>query len=497
MSASVEIPNPVTGYIGGRWLSPSPSRHELPIISAASEKQISLLQESDADEVDAAVRNARETFDSGVWSQLPVDERKRVLWRIARRIRHRADELAYLESLHTSSPIAQCRSRHVPRAALNFEFFAEFISQVQDPAFDQDPATLTVVRRDPVGVAGLIAPWNAPLALATMKVAGAIAFGNSCVLKPSELTPLSFVPLMDIFQDAGLPDGVVNIVNGRGHVTGSALVEHPLTDIVCFTGGTETGRAIGASAGRGLKKVVTELGGKSANIIFEDADLDRAVDGALIGIFSNNGQQCLAGSRILLQDSIAQEFIDRFLARTAKIKIGDPLDPSTELGPLISKAHYERVLGYTEIAKSESKLLYGGKRACGFDSGYYMEPTVVLAESNRARVCQEEIFGPFASLLTFSDLDEAIDIANDSEFGLVAYAWSRDVKKIGAVMDRIKAGVLWINTPITRELKAPFGGYKSSGVGRAGGRWSRDLFTEEKTVTMPLKDTPLHKIGMG
>lgn len=497
MTNTFENHGTVTAWIGGESVPAQSDAERLPIISATTEVEIATLVESDAAQVDQAVEVARNTFQSGIWSRASADARKRVLWRIAESIRDHADELAQLETAHTGTPIAQSRGRHVTRAQLNFEFFAEYISQVEDQAFDQETDFLTVVRRTPVGVAGLIAPWNAPLALATMKIAGAIAFGNSCVLKPSELTPLSFVPLMEIMKDAGLPDGVVNIVNGRGHITGAALVEHPGVDVVCFTGGTETGRHIGAAAGGGLKKVVTELGGKSANIIFADADIDRAVDGALVSIFSNNGQQCLAGSRILLHESIADEFIDKFVARASTLKIGDPMNPSTEIGPLISKAHYERVLSYGALASEEGEVLLGGGRVPELGRGYFFQPTIVRARDNNTRICREEIFGPFASILTFHEPEEAFAIANDSEFGLVAYVWSDSNRIISKAMDALDAGIIWINTPMTRELKAPFGGFKASGVGRTGGRWSRDLYTEEKTITMATADFPIHKMGTG
>jgi 5-carboxymethyl-2-hydroxymuconic-semialdehyde dehydrogenase/aminomuconate-semialdehyde/2-hydroxymuconate-6-semialdehyde dehydrogenase len=281
-------------------------------------------------------------------------------------------------------------------------------------------------------------------------------------------------------------------------VTGAALVAHDDVDVVAFTGGTATGRQIGASAGAGLKKVVTELGGKSANIVFADADLDRALDAALIAIFSNNGQQCLAGSRILLQESIADEFIDGFVARARNLRIGDPFDTATEIGPLISAAQRDRVLRHAETARAapDIDILHGGRKWAGADSGFYVEPTVVRATTNAAATCQEEIFGPFATFLTFADFDDAMQIANDTEFGLVSYVWSRDVGTIMAATDALRSGVVWVNTSLTRELRAPFGGYKNSGVGRDGGEWSRALFTEEKTVTVPRRDFPIARLGV-
>jgi 5-carboxymethyl-2-hydroxymuconic-semialdehyde dehydrogenase/aminomuconate-semialdehyde/2-hydroxymuconate-6-semialdehyde dehydrogenase len=347
------------------------------------------------------------------------------------------------------------------------------------------------VRHEPLGVAALIAPWNAPIALATMELAAALAYGNSCVLKPSELTPLEFGPLMDICREAGVPDGVVNLVNGRGPVTGAALVAHPDVDVVAFIGGTETGREIGAAAGRGLKNYLAELGGKSANIVTASADFDRALDAALLSIYSNNGQQCLAGSRILVERSISDRFIAAFAERVLRVRVGDPRDPATEVGPVISRAQYDRVLRYA----GDADLVCGGKRAEGFERGYFVEPTVARASSNDLPLCQEEIFGPFATFLTFEDLDDAIRIANDSRYGLVGYLWCEHWPSIARVMDELRTGTIWVNTPVARDLRAPFGGFKESGVGRSGGDASRRHFTEEKVVTLAMRDFPIQKLG--
>jgi 5-carboxymethyl-2-hydroxymuconic-semialdehyde dehydrogenase len=495
----LQIPGLVTSFINGSWVAAKDAATRIDVIYPGSEQVISTLAEADAAEVDAAVGAARRSFESGAWSGASVADRKAVLLKLKDLVLANKDIIARMEVSNTGAPLAQAFGRQIPRSAMNFEFFAEFISQVSSPVFDQNPDFMTFVRREPAGVAALIAPWNAPMALASMKIAGAIAFGNSCVFKPSELTPLGFVPFMELLAEAGLPDGVVNMVNGRGHVTGAALTAHEGVDVIAFTGGTETGRLISAEAGRTLKKTVTELGGKSANIIFDDADLDRALDAALVAIFSNNGQQCLAGSRILLQRSIAEEFTQRFVQRASQLKIGDPMDMSTEIGPLISRGQFERVLRFAEQAKSSDgiEILTGGKPAEGFEQGYYFEPTVVRAVDNQQIVCREEIFGPFATIIPFDTEEDAYAIANDSEFGLVSYVWSTDIRKIMRAQARIRAGVVWVNTPLMRELRAPFGGYKHSGVGRDGGEWSRNLFTEEKTVSIPLNDFPIAQLGLG
>ena len=493
----VITPKKVTSFINGKWIEPDESAHQIPVIHPADEAEVSTLYEANIEEVKLAAEAAKKTFESGAWSQASVEDRKAVLLRIKDLILENQEEIATLEVLNTGSPIAQAFGRQIPRSAMNFEFFAEFISQATSPVFDQNPNYMTYVRREPVGVAGLIAPWNAPMALATMKIAGAIAFGNSCILKPSELTPLGFVPFMNLLSRAGLPDGVINMVNGRGGITGAAMTQNNDIDLIAFTGGTETGRVIGSEAGKTLKKTVTELGGKSANIIFSDADFERALDAAMIAIFSNNGQQCLAGSRILIEKELAKEFKVKFVQRVKNLKVGDPFDLETEVGPLISGAQVEKVLSYAEHAKSsnETKILCGGKKPESFDKGFYFEPTVVEAKNNKTKVCQEEIFGPFATIVEFEGIEEAINIANDSEFGLVSYIWSSDINKIMKAQAEIKAGVIWVNTPLMRELRAPFGGYKNSGIGRDGGEWSRNLFTEEKTVSIPLRDFPIAKLG--
>ncbi len=495
MHSRKNIPELIGAYINGQWQKPAADCRKIPVINPATGSPISQLAEDDAEAVSRAVQAARESFSAGQWSRAPVAERKRLLLRVHALITEHAEELAQLETLGAGIPIAQTRGRHVVRAAMNFEFFAEYISQTTDHLFDQHPDYLSFIRHEPVGVAGLIAPWNAPLALATMKLAGAIAFGNSCVLKPSELTPLPFLLLMDLLAEAGLPNGVVNLVNGRGPVTGHALVEHPDVQVIAFTGGTATGRLIGATGGQTLKRVVTELGGKSANIICADADLDRAVDSALLAGFSNNGQQCLAGTRVLLERSIAKRFLEKFIPRVKSLRIGPPDDADTEVGPLISAGQLARVAAYADAAREDGMEILAGGAPAQLGQGYYFEPTVVRAQDNRQRVCREEIFGPFVAILEFASFDEAISMANDSEFGLVSYLWTSQLDKAMRGADALRTGVVWINTPLFRELRAPFGGYKNSGVGRDGGNWSRELFTETKTVTIPRRDFPLAQMG--
>jgi len=385
----------------------------------------------------------------------------------------------------------------VQRAAHNFLAFAEVAGTLAGQTYTQHPGYLTTVTREPRGVAALIAPWNAPLALASMRVATCIAFGNTCVLKPSEMTPLSMLRMVELLHEGGLPPGVVNLVNGRGHITGAALVAHPGIDMVAFTGGTHTGRAIAAVAGQNLKPVILELGGKSANIVLDSADFDAALDGSLMGIYANNGQMCLAGSRILVQRGIADRFIAAFVQRARQIRVGPPSDPRTELGPLASQAQLDRVLGYVDVARADgATLLCGGHRLDALGPGYYMAPTAVLVTSNRARVCQEEIFGPFATIQVFDTLDEAIAIANDSPFGLVSYVWSNDLTQTLRASREIRAGLVWVNTPLMRELRAHFGGVKDSGFGGDGALSSPEFFTQAKTTSMALGPVAMPRLGL-
>jgi len=479
-----------TSFIAGGWTS-GEGAERIPVISPIDETLVAEVAEANEAEVARAVKAARTAFEQGQWRTASVARRQGVLRRIALLIREHADDLAARECANAGLPIKQIRERHIQRAAANFEFFADFIGQVANESYEQEAPFLTLVRREPVGIAALVAPWNAPLALATMEMAGALAFGNCFILKPSELTPLEFVPLFELLHEAGVPAGVAGLVNGRGTVTGAALVGHPDIDVVAFIGGTETGRHIARAAGGNLKKYVAELGGKSANIITAQCNLERALDAALVGIFSNNGQQCLAGSRILVEESIAEEFIARFVKRAQRLRVGDPRDMTTEIGPVISKAQYDRVLSFA----ADAEVLTGGRRASGFDKGYYVAPTVARAHDSAIPLCQEEIFGPFATFLSFRDIDHAIDIANDSQFGLVAYLWCDDMPTIMRAQDALQAGTIWVNTPVARDLRAPFGGYRNSGVGRTGGLASRNLFTEEKVVTIPMRDFPIARLG--
>ena len=491
-----DVPASVSAFINGQPVSADSSTKILKCISPIDESELLSVYESDANEVDAAVRAARHAFDAGPWPRMSVDERKRILLQIRDKIAANAEELAYLESVNVGLPIRNVSAVHIPRSARNFEFFAEVASQSAGQVYTQTQPYISYVTREPVGVGGLISPWNYPLGLGTMKIASCIAFGNTCVIKPSEYAPLTLSRFMELIHETDIPPGVINLVHGRGHVTGEALTSHPGVDVVSFTGGTATAKAIMKSAAAHLKPVAFELGGKSANIVTASANLERALDGSLSTIYLDNGQQCLAGSRILVERSIADEFIAKFIARAQNIRLGDPLSIKTELGPLCYEAHLEKVLSYVDIAAQDgAELLTGGKRSEAFAKGYFMEPTAVMAPDNNTRVCQEEIFGPFAAFLVFDDLDEAIAMANDSAFGLVGYLWSEHLPSAMQASREILAGTVWINTPTTRELRAPFGGYKDSGIGRDSAGDCLEFFTEAKTTTIATGDFPITEFG--
>jgi acyl-CoA reductase-like NAD-dependent aldehyde dehydrogenase len=489
----ISVPSAINGWAGD---NPTPGGgNELPVFYPATGEQIAILIEDDASSVDVAVTAARRAFDEGPWPKLSIAERISVLESCSRLILDNADELARLECAASGLILRELKERHMVRAAYNFRFFANYISQSAGQRFDQSPGYMTTVVREPVGVAALIAPWNAPVSLATMKIAAALAFGNTCIVKPSEQTPIALARLVKLLQEV-LPEGVLSLVNGRGPVTGQALVDHTGVDLISFTGGTETGRTIMSSAGRRLVPTTLELGGKSANIIFESANYERALDGALLGIFSNNGQQCLAGSRILVQSSIFNDFVGRFIERAQKIRVGDPTRDDTELGPLASFSHMQRVLSFVETANADGGLLLtGGNRLENLGDGYFVSPTAVSVPSNQTRTAQEEIFGPFATFLPFDTTEEAIKVANDTQFGLVSYIWSDDLPTVMNVTENMRSGVVWVNTPMMRELRAPFGGFKNSGVGREGGAACESFYTEEKTVTLPKFPPPLRRLG--
>ncbi|MFK7828804.1 MAG: aldehyde dehydrogenase [Congregibacter sp.] len=491
------IPNCIRPFIAGQTRDAVDPLEPMTHICPSTEEKLYDIQSCGKATVDMAVAAARDAFEHSGWSRLSHAERKPVLRRLIDCISAHQDELAAIQALEVGLPLSGLKAMHMPRAMENFDFFIEVAGTMGGHSYTQTGRYTSLVTREPAGVVALITPWNAPLVLSSMKMAAALALGNTCVIKASEYSPWSLSRFMEVLQEADLPPGVINLVNGPGAVTGQALVEHPEVDVVGFVGGTETGKSIIRSSAEGIKKVGLELGGKSANIVFDNADIDAAVDGSLIAILAGNGEQCLAGSRILLQEGVADAFIEQFTRRLGNIVIGDPFAPDTELGPLAFARHRDKVMSYVDIATAEgAEVLTGGQFAEGFERGYFVEPTAVLAPDNSLRVCREEIFGPFVAIQRFKTTEDALTIANDSPFGLVSYVWSEHLPTVMEVSRGIRAGTVWVNTPLTRDLRAPFGGYKQSGIGRDGLHASVELMTEEKTTMLPNAPLWIPKMGM-
>jgi len=434
-----------------------------------------------AADADLAVRSARRAFDDGSWPSLAPDERAVILHRVADAILDSADELAALDSADMGKPIAQARDRDVPRAAENFRFFADYARLATDEAFPTATGHHCYTKHAPVGVTAAISPWNFPLMLASWKVAPALAFGNTVVLKPAEQAPSSCALLGTLALEAGLPPGVLNVVHGFGPgEVGEGLTTHQAVDLVTFTGESATGRAIMAAAAQTLKRVSFELGGKAANLVFADCDLDEAVTVSAHAAFVNAGQVCLAGSRIYVERPSYEEFTSRLVEVAEGMKVGDPADPETAIGPLSSADHHAKVLGYLDLAETE-----GAKVRCGGpDEGLWIRPTVLTDAPLDARICREEIFGPVVTVQPFDHEEEALALANDTPYGLNAMAFTSDLARAHRVAGALQAGTVWVNCFNVRDLRVPFGGYKDSGIGREGGEHSRDFFTEAKTVVM-------------
>ena len=428
-------------------------------------------------------------FDSGEWSRAKPAFRREVLFRAADLIEKRSEEIVRLQTTEMGGPLGpEHKGPHpvMERSAWNLRFFAEEQEQAGGHAFNRDDTLLTYTMSDPAGVFGLITPWNAPLMLSTWKMAPCLAYGNSAVHKPSEMSPLSIRILCEIFEEAGMPAGVYNVVLGLGKEAGIPLVEHKDVTGISFTGSPGTARDIATRAAASLKRTSFELGGKSANIIFADADLKTAIPSAAMGIFMNSGQACIAGSRILVQRAIYNQFLTEFQKVAAGWKPGDPTDRKTRMGPLVSKGQYDRVMNYIALAREEGRILFGGKRPEGLDKGYFVEPTAIVDARPDARVCQEEIFGPVVTILPFDDADEAIAIANNSAYGLAGYIWTGSQDTAHYVSHRLQTGMIWINTGFNRDLRQPFGGLKNSGLGREGGNLSREFYTNTRFTSFPL-----------
>jgi aldehyde dehydrogenase (NAD+) len=454
-------------------------------VNPATEEVLAVVAEADAADVDLAVAAARRAFDDGPWPRMRARDRGRLLYKLAELIDRERTDLAVLESLDNGKPIVETRAVDVPSAIEVFAYYAGWADKLGGETIPQSEGFFTYTMREPHGVCGQIIPWNFPLLMAAWKLAPALACGNTCVLKPAEQTPLSALRLAELVREAGFPDGVVNVLPGFGPTAGAAIVRHPDVDKIAFTGSTEIGRTIQREAAGTLKSVSLELGGKSPNIVFADADLEAAVEGALRGVFFNQGEVCCAGSRLLVEAPVRDRFVEALARRAARIRVGDPLDERTEMGAQISEEQFDKILGYIDAGKrAGARLVTGGQRAR--PRGYFVQPTVFDDVSSDMRIAREEIFGPVVATMTFRDLDEAIRIGNDTRYGLAAAVWTRDVKKAHRAVRALRAGTVWVNTYNAFDAAMPFGGYKESGIGRELGRHALDLYTQTKSVWVAL-----------
>lgn len=476
-------------FIGGAFKAARSGR-TFDVVSPSTEEVIAHAARGDAADVADAVAAAKAVFEAGDWSRAKPSHRRAILFRAADLIEVRSEEFIRLQTTEMGAPLGpEHKGPHpmIARAAWNLRFFAQEQELAGDHAFNRDDSLLTYTMADAAGVFGLISPWNAPIMLSTWKIAPCLAYGNSAVHKPSEMSPLSISVLCEVFQEAGLPAGVYNMVLGLGKEAGAPIAEHPDVLGISFTGSVATARDIATRAGATLKRTSFELGGKSANIIFADADLSKAVPAAAMGVFMNSGQICVAGSRILVQRPIYEAFLAAFEKIAAGWTPGDPFDRKTRLGPLVSKTQYERVISYLDLAHSEGRVLFGGGRPAGLDKGYYVAPTAVVDAPETARICQEEIFGPVAVIIPFDTVDDAIRIANGTDYGLAGYIWTGSQDTAHYVSHRLQTGMIWINSGFDRDLRQPFGGMKQSGLGREGGGLSREFFTTTRFASFPLQ----------
>jgi len=480
-------------FINGEFVD-SFSKERFDFLNPTNNKVIGSIPAGSKEDVDKAVKAAKNAFE--IWSRTPISKRSDLLHEVARLIRKNKEELARLETLNVGIPISQTRNQ-VERAAENFDFFADMITKIHGEVFMDEDKFVNYVIRTPIGVAGLITPWNTPLMLETWKIAPCLAAGDTCVLKPAEWTPLSANKLAEIIQEAGIPAGVFNIVHGIGEISGASLVAHPDVRLISFTGETITGMEIMKNGAPTLKRYSMELGGKNPAIVFSDADLKRALDAVIFMAYSLNGERCTANSRVLIEESIYDEFLEMLLERVKKIKIGDPFNENTELGPLVRPEHWQRVKGYIEIGIREgAKLLYGGDRPKEFPEGNYLMPTLFADGRRDMRIFKEEIFGPVLLAMKFKNEEEAISLANDVVYGLTAYIWTKDIERANRLAQAIEAGMVWINSHNVRDLRTPFGGAKYSGIGREGGTYSFDFYMEIKTVQVALGKHKIPTFGV-
>jgi aldehyde dehydrogenase (NAD+) len=471
--------------INNRWV-PSESGKTFATVNPSTGEEICQIAEADAADVDKAVNAARRAFEHGVWRKIPASERGRLLYRLADLIEKNADELAALESLDNGKPVSIAKAVDVAATVGCFRYFAGWSDKVHGKTIPVDGDFFCYTRHEPVGVVGQIIPWNFPMLMLAWKLAPALATGNTVVMKPAEQTPLSALRIGELIVEAGFPEGVVNLLPGFGPTAGAAIAHHMDVDKVAFTGSTEVGRLImEAAAKSNLKRITLELGGKSPNIVFADTDLDEAVEGAHFGLFFNHGQCCCAGSRVFVEEKIYDQFVEKSGARARKTTVGDPFDPKTEQGPQVDQTQFDKVMGYIESGRDEgAKLVCGGDRVG--DRGYFIQPTVFADVQDEMKIAREEIFGPVMSIIPFKSAEEVVDRANRTTYGLAAAVWTRDIKKAHAIANNVRAGTVWVNCYNVLDTRAPFGGFKQSGIGRELGEYGLQQYTEVKTVTVKL-----------
>ncbi|HLW37686.1 MAG TPA: aldehyde dehydrogenase family protein [Candidatus Eremiobacteraceae bacterium] len=478
-------------FVDGKWTAASDNGTR-ELVNPANGEMICRVAEGAVQDAERAIKAAHHAFYKGTWGETPALDRAKLLFKLADKIDEHATELARLETLNNGKPLRETEF-DVTDAANCFRYYAGLATKPQGQTFDVAAPSQTLVVREPIGVCGQIIPWNYPLLMAAWKLAPALAAGNTCILKPAELTPLTALRLATFIEEVGFPNGVVNILLGAGPVVGHALAASDLVDKIAFTGGTKTGRAIMQAATGNLKKISLELGGKSPNIVFADADFETAVDYALFGIFANAGQVCSAGSRLLVQDSIHDKFVAKVVERAKKIRVGDGFDPQTEMGPIISRSQEEKVEAYIKLGVEEgAKLECGGHRLPGkpFENGNFIEPTIFTNTKPGMRIVQEEIFGPVLVVQKFGDEAQAIELANDTIYGLAGGVFTNDVAKAHRVIRKLRAGITWINTYHPTYNEAPWGGYKQSGIGRELGTYGYEAYTEVKQINVNLAVEP-------
>jgi aldehyde dehydrogenase (NAD+) len=471
--------------IDGRWVD-SASGKTFETLNPATGEVIAQVAEGDREDVDRAVKAARKAFEGGPWRRMDARERGKILYRLADLMEQHIDELAALETLDNGKPIRDSRSADLPLSIDCYRYYAGWADKLEGKTIPVNGNFFCYTRHEPVGVVGQIIPWNFPLLMQAWKWGPALAAGCTLVLKPAEQTPLTALRVAELAMEAGVPDGVINVVPGFGPTAGAAVAEHLNIDKVAFTGSTEVGKLIMQAAGRSnLKRVTLELGGKSPNIVFADADLDAAVEGAFLGLFFNQGQCCCAGSRLFVEDKIYDRFLDRIVGRTQKQVVGDPFDPNTTQGPQVNEEQFDKIMAYIESGRQEGgKLLLGGRRVG--ERGYFIEPTVFADVRDDMLIAREEIFGPVMSVIPFKDVDEVIARGNRTFYGLAAAVWTRDIGKAHRLAAELKAGTVWVNCYDVFDTAAPFGGFKMSGIGRELGSYALENYIEVKTVTVAL-----------